>query len=120
MFADNNVVAFPRKKRKSRRNLMETPPYRYVIEDEDVTCFVGDDIPPAHRVEYMERYIRKQGLISSILMDERGEIIGGLDLLKRHRKAHGSIMVLVVPFTRKSDKEALQQAYENLKTGGTK
>lgn len=121
MFTCSNVVLFPLKKRKIRRDLMETPPYPRVIEKEQIICFVGDGLKPSkHRVEYMERYIRKYGLIASILMDERGEIIDGLDLVKRYRKAQGSVTVFVVPFTRKSDKEALQHAYENLKKGGGK
>jgi hypothetical protein len=91
---------------------METPPYPRVIEKRQIICFVGDGLDPLkHRVEYMERYIRKYGLIASIVMDERGETIVGLDLVKRYYKAQSSITVFVVPFTRKRDKEALQYAY---------
>lgn len=119
MFTCSNVVLFPLKKRKIRRDLMETPPYPWVIKQEQITCFVSDGLNlPEKRVEYMERYIRKHALIASILMDERGEIIDGLDLVKRYRKAKGGVMVFVVPFTRRQDKEALQQAYQNLRNGG--
>lgn len=119
MFTCENVVTFPRQKRKIRRDLVETPPYPRVIEKEKIVCFVGDGLKPANnRVEYMEGYIRKHGLIASILADERGEILEGFDLVKRYRKAKGAVLVFVVPFTRKADKEALQHAYKNLRNGG--
>lgn len=121
MFSCENVVTFPRQKRKIRRDLMETPPYPRVIEKEQIVRFVGDGKKlPKHRVEYMEGYIRKHGLIASILADERGEILEGFDLVKRYSRAKGSVLVSVVPFTKKSDKEALQHAYQNLRNGGAK
>jgi hypothetical protein len=74
--------SFSTQKKKNQKRSDGNSSLPRVIEKEQIICFVGDGLKPSkHRVEYMERYIRKYGLIASILMDERGEIIDGLDLI---------------------------------------
>ena len=125
MLNTDNVVTFPRKKRKSsyeRKGWREIFPTAVVRQFDDFKPLPAHKrLPTRGRIIYMQRFIVIHGLASSVLIDEQNAVIGGSDVLRRARRTLvWNICAFMVPPMSLGDKWALAEAYKmmNEKHGG--